>query len=104
MRFVIKRRCHDNIEKFYRNVLNKYRHTYSLQLMQRNVLDATNGMYQIEKTLLRRRPTLTRWQKQGWHMAHSGKWYYAYTISGDTITIQDACHAQNMHEETDNDK
>ena len=24
--------------------------------------------------------------------------YYAYTIDGDTITIQDACHAQNMHE------
>ena len=33
-------------------------------------------------------------------MAHGKyhKWYYAYTIDGDTITIQDACHAQNMHE------
>ena len=24
------------------------------------------------------------------------KWYFAYTIEGDTIFIQDACHAQNM--------
>lgn len=33
-----------------------------------------------------------------WHMANTDKWYYAYTIDGDTITIQDTCHAQNMHE------
>ena len=32
-------------------------------------------------------------------MAHAGQWYYAYTINGDTITIEDACHVQNMHEE-----
>ena len=24
---------------------------------------------------------------------------HAYTLSGDTITIHDACHAQNMHED-----
>ena len=36
---------------------------------------------------------------QGWHMAHAGTWYYAYTIDGDTITIQDACHQQNLHED-----
>ena len=35
----------------------------------------------------------------GWHMAHAGTWYYAYTIDGDTVTIQDACHQQNMHED-----
>ena len=101
MRYIIKRRCHDNIERFYRNVLIKYRHTYSLQLMQRNVLDATNGMFKIENTLLRRKPMLSRWQSKGWHMAHSGKWYYAYTIEDDTITIQDAYHELNMHEEAD---
>lgn len=98
MKYIIRRQCHEKIEQFYRNVLKKYRHTYSIELMQRNVLDATNGMRLIEKTLLRRKPTLTRWQQQGYHMANTGKWYYAYTIDGDTITIQDACHAQNMHE------
>ena len=34
-------------------------------------------------------------------MANAGKWYYAYTIDDETITIQDACHEQNMHEETE---
>ena len=58
------------------------------------VLDATNGMFLIEKTLIRRTPTLTRWQQQGYHMANAGKWYYAYTISDDTVTIQDSCHTQ----------
>ncbi|MBP3246808.1 MAG: hypothetical protein J6M36_02875 [Prevotella sp.] len=37
-----------------------------------------------------------RWA--GYHMAHKGKWYYAYTIEGDTIFIEDACHAQNIHD------
>ena len=35
-----------------------------------------------------------RWK--GYHMANTDKWYFAYTIDGDTITIVDACHAQNM--------
>ena len=26
------------------------------------------------------------------------KKYYAYMIEGDTITVVDACHAQNMHD------
>lgn len=55
-------------------------------------------MLLIEKSLPRRTPTLARWQEQGYHMARAGKWYYAYTIGDDTITIEDACHAQNMHE------
>lgn len=84
------------IEEFYRNVAKKYKHTYSKQLMQKNVLEATNAMYLIEQTLLRRKPTLSRWQ--GFHMANFGKWYYAYTIHGDTIIIEDACHEQNMHD------
>ena len=29
-------------------------------------------------------------------MANTDKWYFAYTIEDDTITIVDACHAQNM--------
>ncbi len=29
-------------------------------------------------------------------MANTDKWYFAYTIKGDTITVIDACHAQNM--------
>jgi hypothetical protein len=75
----------------------KYKHTYSEYLMLKNIDDAVDPMFQIEQSLLRRKPTVERWQKAGWHMANAGKWYYAYTISGDTITIEDACHEQNMH-------
>ena len=31
-------------------------------------------------------------------MANTSKWYYAYIVNGDTITIVDACHSQNMKE------
>jgi hypothetical protein len=65
-------------------------------MMLRNIDDATDSIYQIERSLPRRQPTLTRWS--GYHMANTDKWYFAYTIEDDTITIVDACHAQNMHE------
>ena len=64
--------------------------------MEQNVRDACLAMFQIENTLLRREPTLSRWAD--YHMANKRKWYYAYVIDGDTITVVDACHAQNMHE------
>ena len=63
---------------------------------RKNIDDAIDGMLQIEKTLLRRKPTLSRWKR--YHMANTDKWYFAYTIDDDTITIVDACHAQNMHQ------
>ena len=94
MKYKIKKRGLANINSFYKNVSKKYKHTYSLELMEKNVHDAVDGMYQIERTLLRREPTLERWK--GYHMANTDKWYYAYTIEGDTVTVVDACHAQNM--------
>jgi len=94
MKYIIKKRCFRKINTFYKNVSKKYKHTYSLELMHKNVDDAVNAMYLIERTLLRRKPTIARWA--GYHMANTDKWYFAYTIDGDTITIVDACHAQNM--------
>ena len=44
-----------------------------------------------------REPTISQWT--GYHMVNTDKWYFAYTIDGDTITVVDGCHAQNMHEE-----
>ena len=96
MKYIIRKRCAQKITTFYRNVSKKYKHTYSLELMEKNVNDAYDSMFQIEKTLLRREPTLSRWV--GYHMANTDKWYFAYTIEGDTVTIADACHAQNMYE------
>lgn len=85
-----------NIRIFYRNVALKYRHTYSFEDMERNIRDAIFYIYAIERTLPRRQPTISRWD--GFYMANTDKWYYAYTIDGDIITVVDACHAQNMHE------
>ena len=97
MKHVIRKRCAQKITTFYRNVSKKYKHTYSQELMEKNVHDAYDSMFQIERTLLRREPTISQWA--GYHMANTDKWYFAYTIDGDTITVVDARHAQNMYEE-----
>lgn len=94
MRYNIKKRCVYKINTFYRNVSKKYKHTYSRELMEKNANDAFDSIFQIEKTLLRRKPTLDRWK--GLYMANTDKWYFAYKIDGDVVTVVDACHAQNM--------
>ena len=95
-RYKIKPLAQRKIRTFYYNVAKKYRHTYSKWLMYKNIDDAVDGMFLIEKKLLRREPIILRWA--GYHMANTDKWYYAYTIDGGIITIVDACHAQNMHD------
>ena len=97
MKYVIRKRCAQKITTFYRNVAKKYKHTYSLELMEKNVHEAYDSMFQIERTLLRREPTISQWAD--YHMANTDKWYFAYIVEGDTITVVDARHAQNMHEE-----
>ena len=96
MKYLIHRQCFRNIFSFYQHVAKKYKHTYSKELMYKNIDDAIDSMYAIEKGLARRKPILSKWE--GLYMANTDKWYYAYTIEGDTITIVDACHAQNMHD------
>lgn len=94
--YVVKPRAQRNVYSFYHNVAKKYKHTYDFDDFMRNVRATIDSMYQIERTLLRRKPILARWI--GYHMANTDKWYFAYTIDSDTITIVDACHAQNMKE------
>ena len=96
MKYRVRKRCARKINSFYHNVAKKYKHTYSEELMHKNIDDATDSIYQIERTLLRREPILSRWK--GYHMANTDKWYFAYTFDGETVTVVDACHAQNMHE------
>ena len=67
--YVVKPLAQQKVYSFYHNVAKKYK-------------------------LLRREPTIKRWK--GYYMANTDKWYFAYTIDGNTITIVDACHAQNM--------
>ena len=95
-RYKIKPLAKRKITSFYYNVAKKYRHTYSKELIHKNIDESVDAMFQIERTLLRREPTISRWQ--GYHMANTDKWYFAYTFDGETVTIVDACHAQNMYE------
>lgn len=98
MDYKISRRVGNQIRQFYKNVAKKYKHIYSIQQMEHNIDVAINSIYQIENGLLRREPTISRWR--GMYMATSAdrRWYFAYRIDGDTIYVEDACHAQNMHE------
>ena len=95
-KYHIKLLAVQKIRSFYRNVLLKYPNTFSYDDMLRYINDTVDDIYGIEHSLLRRQPTIKRWQN--WHMAHASNWYYAYSIDGDTIIIHDACHQQNMHD------
>ena len=100
MRYRISKQCFKEIRTFYHNVAKKYKHTYSKELMHRNIDDAINSMYEIEKSLQRREPTVSKWL--GFFMANTDKWYFAYVIEEDAVIIVDACHAQNMHDDIEN--
>ena len=93
--YLVLPQCYEAIYSFYYHVALKYRHTYSEDLMIQNIDDAVDSIYRIENGLLRRKPTIERWKD--YYMANTDKWYFAYSIDGDTITIVDACHAQNMN-------
>lgn len=95
MKYRIRKKCAYEINSFYRNVSKKYKHTYSEDFMHKNADEAFDSIFQIEKSLLRRKPTIDRWN--GYYMANTDKWYFAYMIVGDEIIVVDACHAQNIH-------
>ena len=95
-KYILSRRAAARIRSFYGNVARKYRHTYSFEDMERNIRDAVLSIYRIEDGLTRREPTISRWK--GLYMANTARWYYAYRIDGNTVTVVDASHAQNMHE------
>ena len=84
-KYSFNKRTVAKIRTFYRNVSQKYKHTYSYEDMERNVHDAIFSIYNIEKTLPRRKPIISRWT--GYYMANTDKWYYAYIIEGDIITV-----------------
>ncbi len=97
-RYIIRPRASQKIRSFYSNVARKYRHTYDYDDLINNVHEALYSIHEIEKSLPRRKPILKRWSD--YYMANTDKWYFAYTIEADTIVVVDACHAQNMHEDS----
>lgn len=99
MNYVIHDKAKNALVRFYHNVAKKYKHTYSEELMNKNIVSAYNSIYQIENGLMRRQPTMPRWK--GMFMATAGKWNFAYKIEGDTVYVYDACHSQNIHESSE---
>lgn len=99
MNYVIHDKAKNAIVRFYHNVAKKYKHTYSEELMNKNIVSAYNSIYQIENGLTRRQPTTPRWK--GMFMATAGKWSFAYKVENDTVYVYDACHSQNIHESSD---
>lgn len=61
MKYVINNVTISNIQNFYQNVSQKYRHTYDYNDMHRDVDNAIDSICQIENGLLRRQPTISRW-------------------------------------------
>lgn len=59
-RYKIKPLAQRKITSFYSNVAKKYRHTYSKELMHRNIDESVDAMFQIEKTIPRREPSISR--------------------------------------------
>ena len=72
MLYEYKRKALVRIWGFYRNVAKKYKHTYDFSGMERNIREAVLNGYSIEKTILRRKPTLRRWQGTTWHTQVNG--------------------------------
>ena len=66
--------------------------------MVKNITEAYDSIYQIDNGLLRKNPTISRWQGLFMATSQNRRWNFAYRIDGDTIYVEDACHAQNMHE------
>lgn len=102
MNYIVKKKASDKIRRFYQNVSKKYKNTYSHSQMLQNMNDALDAILSIENGLIRRTPTIKRWE--GLYMAtysvkNKSRWNFAYRIDGDTIYVEDACHAQNMKED-----
>lgn len=88
--------CIEKSYHFIEMLLRSIGNTHSYENLNSDYKKVCSSIYKIENGLLRRKPTISRWN--GLFMANAWKWYFAYRIEGDTIYVEEACHAQNMHE------
>lgn len=98
MKYKISRKVIDQITQFYTNVAKKYCNTWTQNDIKNHISITKSAIYKIENGLLRQKPKISRWK--GLYMATSRdrKWNFAYRIEDNIIYVEDACHAQNMHE------
>ena len=71
-KYLYTKRTAAKIRSFYKNVAKKYRHTYSFEDMERNVREAFFAIYAIERSLPRRKPTISRWAGTTWRTPTNG--------------------------------
>ena len=98
MVIIVNPTVYNEINDFYLNMHRKFRNSWGTEEIHKLIDNAVDSISKIENGLIRREPTISRWR--GMYMATSAdrRWYFAYRIDGDTIYVEDACHAQNMHE------
>ena len=58
MKYVIQKQVAYKINTFYHNVAKKYKHTYSEEMMHKNLDNAFNSIYKIENGLLKRKKAI----------------------------------------------
>lgn len=113
MKYIIKQQAINSICSFYDNTVNKaHKHVYSLSdynnFVDKTYNDAmligtkTDKVKSNINTKMLNTKLFQEWAKSGYLVAASKKWYYAYTINGDTIIVHDACHKQNNESQTIN--
>lgn len=98
MKYKISKKALYEINKFYHNVAKKYRNTWSKEDVKKYINQTKSAIYQIENGLPRRKPSMQRWHGLYMTTSKDKRWNFAYRIQDDTVYVEDASHAQNIHE------
>ena len=95
---IVNPTVYNEINDFYLNMHRKFRHSWGIDEIHNLIDNAVDSIYEIENGLQRREPTISRWKGLFMATSRDRKWNFAYRIEEETIYVEDACHAQNMHE------
>ena len=95
---IVNPTVYNEINDFYLNMHRKFRNSWGIEEIHNLIDNAVDSIYEIEDGLQRREPTISRWNGLFMATSRDKKWNFAYRIEGETIYLEDACHAQNMHE------
>lgn len=88
-------------ERLYGLTKRKYTKTQANQHI-RNALMIMNQTYDESQL---RKPTISRWKKDGWYEIYFKNWHFAVTVQYDlfgncTAMVLDCCHDKDYHNDT----
>ena len=98
MVIIVNPTVYTEINKFYLNMHRKFRNSWGVEEIHNLIDKAVDSIYEIENGLQKKAPTISRWKGLFMATSRDRKWNFAYRIEEETIYVEDACHAQNMHE------